>query len=175
MRFIAPRLGPARPVPGPPKRFAQAIGTAFSTAALVCWFGPGWHLAALVLVGLLGAAALLESAGGICLGCIGFAALMRAGLIPESVLRGVRAGVAAPPRARYLARTAKIKRRMLKGWARGSPRERGSAWRTARTRALLPPAGSAMSPCDSGETSSSVSALTLSDSGSGLGSSSLAR
>src|SRR6516164_7584054 len=32
---IAPRLGPRKPVPGPPKRFAQAMGAAMSTAALV--------------------------------------------------------------------------------------------------------------------------------------------
>ncbi len=85
VRVVAPRLGPARPVPGPPKRFAQAMGTAFSTAALICWFGPGWHLASWVLLGMLTAAALLESAAGICLGCICFSALMRAGVIPESV------------------------------------------------------------------------------------------
>jgi len=85
VRLVAPRLGPARPVPGPPKRFAQAMGTAFSTAALICWFGPGWHLASWVLLGMLTVAALLESAAGICLGCICFAALMRAGVIPDSV------------------------------------------------------------------------------------------
>ena len=85
VRVVAPRLGPARPVPGPPKRFAQAIGTAFSTAALVTWFGFGSHVATFVLVGMLTAAALLESAFGICLGCIGFAWLMRAGIVPESV------------------------------------------------------------------------------------------
>src|SRR5690349_24774094 len=31
---IAPALGPKKPVPGPPKRFAQGIGAIFSTAAL---------------------------------------------------------------------------------------------------------------------------------------------
>ena len=85
VRVVATRLGPGRPVPGPPKRFAQAIGTAFSTAALVAWFGFGSHVATFVLVGMLTAAALLESAFGICLGCIGFAWLMRAGIVPESV------------------------------------------------------------------------------------------
>lgn len=85
VRLVAPRLGPARPVPGPPKRFAQAIGTAFSTAALVSWFGFGSHIAAWVLLSMLGLAALLEAAFGICLGCIGFAALMRAGIVPDSV------------------------------------------------------------------------------------------
>ncbi len=97
VRLVAPRLGPARPVPGPPKRFAQAIGTGFSTAALVCWFGPGWHLATWVLLGMLTAAAVLESAAGICLGCIAFAALMRAGVIPESVCEECAAGISAPP------------------------------------------------------------------------------
>ncbi|MDZ7733283.1 MAG: DUF4395 domain-containing protein [Acidimicrobiia bacterium] len=33
----APRLGRPRLVPGPPKRFAQGIGAALSTAALVAW------------------------------------------------------------------------------------------------------------------------------------------
>jgi len=60
VRVVAPRLGLPRPVPGPPKRFAQAMGTAFSTAAVVTWFGFGSHLATFVLVGMLTAAALLE-------------------------------------------------------------------------------------------------------------------
>jgi len=85
VRFMAPRLGIPRPVPGPPKRFAQAIGTVFSTAALVTWFGFDLHAATWVLVAMLGGAALLESAFGICLGCIGFGALMRAGIVPDSV------------------------------------------------------------------------------------------
>jgi len=85
VRLVAPRLGPARPVPGPPKRFAQAMGTTFSTAALVSWFGFGWHIAAFGLMSMLVLAALLESAFGICLGCITFAALMRAGVVPDSV------------------------------------------------------------------------------------------
>ena len=34
-RVVTPRLGiPERPVPGPPKRFAQAMGVAFSVTAL---------------------------------------------------------------------------------------------------------------------------------------------
>src|SRR5437763_15054925 len=33
-KVIAPRLGPSKPVPGPPNRFAQSMGAAFSTAAL---------------------------------------------------------------------------------------------------------------------------------------------
>jgi hypothetical protein len=85
-RGIVPRLPFAdRPTPGPPKRFAQAIGATLSTAALLAWALVGWSTAADVLVGLVVVAATLESAFGICLGCMLFAGLMRAGVIPESV------------------------------------------------------------------------------------------
>jgi hypothetical protein len=72
-------------VAGPPKRFAQAIGVVFSTTALVLWFGFHLAVATWVVVGLLATAATLESALGICLGCIGFGYLMKAGIIPEEV------------------------------------------------------------------------------------------
>jgi hypothetical protein len=55
-----------------------------STAAAVVWSTAGWGYAAW-LVGLLGAAALLEAAFGFCLGCKVFAGLMRLGVIPSSV------------------------------------------------------------------------------------------
>lgn len=84
-RVAAPRLGSARPVPGPPKRFAQGIGALFSLTAVVLWFGFGAHTAALVVVGLLALPASLEAAFGYCIGCKMFALLMRIGLIPESV------------------------------------------------------------------------------------------
>jgi hypothetical protein len=85
-RVVAPRL-PFEPkyVPGPPKRFAQAIGVVFSSTALVLWYGSGEHTAAFVVVGLLTGAAFLEAAFGLCLGCKGFAVLMRLGVVPESV------------------------------------------------------------------------------------------
>src|SRR3954447_21822930 len=39
-RVVVPRLDvAARPVPGPPKRFAQGIGAACTTIALVAYFG----------------------------------------------------------------------------------------------------------------------------------------
>jgi hypothetical protein len=85
-RVIAPRLRvPPRPVAGPPKRFAQAIGVVFSSSAVVLWFGLGASTAAWVLIGLLGVAAVLESAFGLCLGCKAFTVLMRVGLIPDTV------------------------------------------------------------------------------------------
>ncbi len=85
-RVVAPRLpwGP-KLVPGPPKRFAQAIGVVFSTTALVLWFGFGRGAATWVVVAMLTAAAFLEAAVGLCLGCKAFALLMRVGLVPESV------------------------------------------------------------------------------------------
>jgi Domain of unknown function (DUF4395) len=82
---IAPRLGPKRPVPGPPKRFAQGIGAIMSTAALVLALIVGSHRGAdIVLVAFLPAAA-LESIAGYCVGCKLFGLFMRAGLVPESV------------------------------------------------------------------------------------------
>jgi hypothetical protein len=85
-RVIVPRLsGQPRPVPGPPKRFAQAIGVAFSSTAIILWFGFGLTTATWVVVALLAVAAFLESALGLCLGCRIFALLMRAGIIPEEV------------------------------------------------------------------------------------------
>jgi hypothetical protein len=85
-RVIAPRLpnGP-RLVAGPPKRFAQAMGVAFSSTALILWFGFGQSTATWVVLGLLVVAAFLESALGICLGCKVFAVLMKHGVIPDDV------------------------------------------------------------------------------------------
>jgi hypothetical protein len=85
-RVITPRLPvDPRPVPGPPKRFAQGIGAVFSTTAAVFGLGFGLHTAAYVVLGLLVIAATLESVFAICLGCKAFALLMRAGVIPASV------------------------------------------------------------------------------------------
>lgn len=81
---IERRVGPGRLVPGPPKRFAQTVGLAFSMTAAVLWLAgePG---AAKVTIALLLAAALLEAAFAVCLGCIVFGWLMRAGVVPETV------------------------------------------------------------------------------------------
>lgn len=82
-RVLVPRLPFAeRPVPGPPKRFAQGMGLAFSTTALVLAFGFGLTTAAWIVVGMLAAAAFLESAFGLCLGCVIFGRLAQAGLVP---------------------------------------------------------------------------------------------
>jgi hypothetical protein len=84
-RVVTPALDrPARLVPGPPKRFAQGIGVAFSITALALLVAGEWG-AAQVVLGMLATAALLEAALGLCLGCKAFALLMRAGVIPEDV------------------------------------------------------------------------------------------
>ena len=84
-RVVTPRLDVApRLVPGPPKRFAQGIGVAFSVTATVLVFAGHWDAARIVL-GMLAGAAFLESAFGLCLGCKAFALLMRTGVIPEDV------------------------------------------------------------------------------------------
>jgi len=84
-RVVTPRLGlRERPVAGPPKRFAQAIGAAFSLTALVL-AGLGYWTAAEVVLAMLAVAALLESAFALCLGCKAFAVLMRAGIVPDEV------------------------------------------------------------------------------------------
>jgi len=83
-RLVAPRLGRPRPVPGPPKRFAQALGATMSLAAVVAHFGFGADWVAIVLLGLIVIAATLESVFAFCVGCAIFAGLMRVGLIPPS-------------------------------------------------------------------------------------------
>lgn len=82
---VAPRLGERKPVPGPPKRFAQGMGAAFSTGALVSALVIGDHAVADALLVLLSVAAALESLLAVCLGCEVFAVLMRIGLIPDEV------------------------------------------------------------------------------------------
>jgi hypothetical protein len=84
-RVIAPRLGAPKPVPGPPKRFAQAMGAAMSTTAAILSLGLGLDTAATVVLLLLASAASLEAFAGLCLGCEIFRGLMRTGVIPESV------------------------------------------------------------------------------------------
>jgi len=84
-RVVAPRLGAPKEVPGPPKRFAQGMGVAFSTSAAVLWFGAGEHAAAVVVMAMLTGAAFLESVFGFCLGCKVFALLMRVWVIPAEV------------------------------------------------------------------------------------------
>jgi hypothetical protein len=84
VKVLTPRLGKTRLVPGPPKRFAQGIGAAMSTAAAVL-LAVGLAPAAWILLAVLIVAASLEAFAGFCLGCAIFGFLQRRGLIPEDV------------------------------------------------------------------------------------------
>jgi len=86
-RLIAPRLGSPKLVPGPPKRFAQAIGASLSSAAALAHFGFAATGLARVLLAMILVAALLESAFAVCLGCLLFRQLMRAGIISADICR----------------------------------------------------------------------------------------
>jgi hypothetical protein len=79
-RVITPRLQRApRFVPGPPKRFAQALGATVSAVTLVLYYLLAWHTAAFALAGLMVVLATLESALRLCVGCIIHAWLVRRG------------------------------------------------------------------------------------------------
>lgn len=84
VKVITPRLGKVKLVPGPPKRFAQGLGAAVSTTALLL-YAAGAVPAAWAVLGILAVAASLEAFAGFCLGCVVFGFLQRRGLIPEDV------------------------------------------------------------------------------------------
>ncbi len=81
----APRLGPPKPVPGPPKRFAQGMGAAMTVAGavLALGFGENWVADCLLVAMILAAG--LEAFLAVCLGCRIFARLIEVGLIPDGV------------------------------------------------------------------------------------------
>ena len=83
VHVVAPRFGAPRLVPGPPKRFAQAVGLVVSGGAAVAALAFGATGLASVLLGVLVVFATLESALGFCAGCWAFGHLMRLGVIPE--------------------------------------------------------------------------------------------
>ena len=89
-RLVVPILGiPEKPVPGPPKRFAQFVGLIVSIvgAVLFVWVSP---VAGKSVIGLLAVFAALERGFGFCAGCFVFRYLMQWGLIPESVCLACR-------------------------------------------------------------------------------------
>ena len=84
-RWIRPRVPVApRYTAGPPKRFAAAIGGAFTLAATLLWLG-GTSVPVVVIGAVMVVFPALESLAGVCVGCIVFGWLMRLGVIPESV------------------------------------------------------------------------------------------
>jgi len=85
-KVITPRLTAInhRILPGPPKRFAQAIGAVFSITASVLFLAD-FTVASRIVTAALAGPALLEAALGFCVGCKMFSGLIRLGVIPESV------------------------------------------------------------------------------------------
>lgn len=85
-RVLTPLFGNhVKPVPGPPKRFAQAIGVIFSWSATLLFWVFGLQTAAYAVLGVLTVFASLEAFVGFCMGCYVFGWLMRWGIIPVSV------------------------------------------------------------------------------------------
>jgi Domain of unknown function (DUF4395) len=80
-RVITPRLHiEPHMVAGPPKRFAQGVGLAFSGLALLAWGLGVTPISYVLIVGLV-AAATLEAGFAICLGCITYHQLARLGVV----------------------------------------------------------------------------------------------
>ena len=85
-KVLVPLFGNhVKPVPGPPKRFAQGIGVVFSLSALLLYWVFGQALASDVVLGILAFFAGLEAFAGFCTGCYVFAVMMHWGLLPASV------------------------------------------------------------------------------------------
>ena len=84
-KILVPLFGnPEKLVPGPPKRFAQAIGLVLSTTALITYLFSDISTTR-YLIGILGFFASLEAFIGFCTGCYVFGWMIRFRLIPESV------------------------------------------------------------------------------------------
>ncbi len=81
-RVVAPRLGAPRMVSGAPKRFAQAVGLAFTGAATVA-LALGAPVVSVVLLSVLVVFAALEAGVGFCAGCFAFGQLIRLGVVSD--------------------------------------------------------------------------------------------
>jgi Domain of unknown function (DUF4395) len=103
MRGVAPRLGEPKHVPGPPKRFAQAIGAVVTTTAAILALAFGATAGADALLGLMVVFATLESVFAFCAGCVAFAFLMRLGVVPQETCEACADIWARDPQARATA------------------------------------------------------------------------
>lgn len=91
-RWVRPRVKALpHPTAGTPKRFAAAIGAVLTTAASLLWLlhlttGAAWLGTAVVVIAVVMAVfPALEALAGVCVGCVAFGWLMRAGVVPEDV------------------------------------------------------------------------------------------
>lgn len=86
LKVLRPRVSAAvRPTPGPPKRFAAAIGAVCSALVVLLAYPLGWSAAAWVVAAMMVLFPLLETALGLCVGCWLFRGLMRLGWVPQAV------------------------------------------------------------------------------------------
>jgi hypothetical protein len=84
-RVITPRItGPHRFVAGPPKRFAQGLGAVATSASVIAYYVADWEAVAWTIAGIIVVLATLEFALRICIGCLIYARLVRAGAIRGS-------------------------------------------------------------------------------------------
>ncbi|MGE5109160.1 MAG: DUF4395 domain-containing protein [Sphingobacteriales bacterium] len=86
LRFIADKIndlffgGARKPMFAPPKSFAAKIGLLFCVAIIIFFF-TGWLNISNILAVVLGAFALLESLGNICVGCYIYNFIRKTGLL----------------------------------------------------------------------------------------------
>ena len=86
LKLIIPLLkNPNKSVPGPPKRFAQFIGTIMTLIASIIYFFTSYHLIVISMLGILILFTFLESILSFCFGCYVFNFFIRIGLIPENI------------------------------------------------------------------------------------------
>ena len=85
-------------MPGPPKRFAQAIGLGFTTLASLAWVLDTPTISS-VLITMLAVAATLEATFAICLGCIAYSAIWGCADCDDISARLRQALVEAPRRS----------------------------------------------------------------------------
>jgi Domain of unknown function (DUF4395) len=75
--FVAPNLPPPKELePAAPVRFAQLVGLVFTVAAATGYL-VGWSVFGTIMAGLALAAAFLNAAFGLCLGCQVYLAALR--------------------------------------------------------------------------------------------------
>jgi len=85
-RVLVPKLNwKPKYCSGPPKRFAQGIGSSLSIAACIAWASYDTTTPARVIVGLILFASTLESIFGFCLGCTIFGFLMKLKIVPDHI------------------------------------------------------------------------------------------
>jgi len=86
LKLIIPLLkNPNKSVPGPPKRFAQFIGTIMTLIASIIYFFTSYNLIVISILGILILFTFLESILSFCFGCYVFNFFIRIGLIPENI------------------------------------------------------------------------------------------